>query len=300
MRRFSALGSASVGIALVLALHACGSSGASTTNPAPVDGAVTVEDGDIIEPDGAVTKPDTAKPSKVKATEETVTLGSGATRGYVLSVPKTYDANRKYPLVLALHGDGQTASGFRLFLGLDDISGDDAIVAYPDQSLDLFTPYDQNEDQLMLEAIINAVKGKLSIDPAKVWGLGYSKGAFMVNEIACRKPGLLKAIAAHATGAPQEPRGADGYPICPGVVGLPVMTSEGDRDTEIGADYAAQYWASVNACTTNRQPSTPSVCEKYVGCEAGKPVVFCLAPGVSHYPIWADAAQVSWDFFKTL
>ncbi len=114
----------------------------------------------------------------------------------------------------------------------------------------------------MLQAIINAVKGKRSIDDTKVWGFGYSKGAFMINEIACRKPGLLKAIAAHATGAPQEPQGGDGFPICPGVIGLPVMTSEGDRDTDIGADYAAQYWASVNGCTTNRTPTTPAVCEK--------------------------------------
>lgn len=263
------------------------------------DGATLTEDGAVIDQDGNVIPPDTAKPSKVNVTNEIISV-SGGPRAYVLSVPKTYAAGRKYPLILGLHGDGQDATGFRVSLGLDDIAGDDAILAYPDQALDLFTPYDQNGDQLLIEAVITAVKGKLSIDDAKVWGVGYSKGAFMVNEIACRKPGLLKAIAAHATGAPQEPQGTDGYPICPGVIGLPVMTSEGDRDTGIGADFAANYWASVNGCTGTRAASTPAGCDKFTGCPPGKPVTFCLAPGVSHSPMWREAAQVSWDFFKSL
>lgn len=281
---------------MVLALYACGGDGGGS---GPPDGATVDEDGAVVEPDGGEIPPDAAKPSKVKVTNEQVTV-DGAARAYVLSVPKTYDAARSYPLIVALHGDGQDADGFRVFLGLDDISGDDAVMAYPDQSLDLFTPYAQNSDQMLIEAIITAVKGKLSIDAAKIWGFGYSKGGFMLNEIACRKPGLLKAMTAHAAGTPQEPVGPDGFPQCPGVIGLPVMTSQGDRDQSIGADYAAQYWATINGCSTNRTPTTPAGCEKSTGCPTGKPVTFCTAAGVTHYPIWGSAAQVSWDFFKTL
>lgn len=305
MGRSSTLGViASSGAATVfglIAIYACGGGGAPTSaSPAPPDGATPVAfDGAVADADGSVITPDTAPSSKVSVTNETVTVAGGA-RAYVLSVPTTYAAARKYPLIVALHGDGQDANGFRVFLGLDEISGDDAIMAYPDQAVDLYTPYDQNADQQLIEAVITAVKGKLSIDAAKVWGLGYSKGGFMVNEIACRKPGLLKAMAAHATGAPEEPRGVDGFPQCPGVMGLPVMTSEGDRDVGIGADYAANYWASVNGCSATRTPTTPSSCQKHNACPSGKPVVFCVAPGVSHYPIWRDAAQVSWDFFRTL
>lgn len=298
---FGVLGSISAGAAVVLALYACGDDPAASSSGGATlpDGAKVDEDGAVVDPDSSVTPPDGAKPSKVKVTSEQVTV-AGSPRSYVLSVPKTYDGARQYPFIIALHGDGQTADGFRVFLGLDAISGDDAIMAYPDQALDLYTPYAQNEDQQMIEAIITAVKGKLSIDAAKVWGFGYSKGGFMVNEIACRKPGLLKAMVAHATGAPEETRGPDGFPQCPGVIGLPVMTSMGDRDTGIGADYAASYWASINGCTATKTPSTPAGCEKFSGCGTGKPVIFCLAPNVSHYPIWGAAAQVSWDFFKAL
>jgi polyhydroxybutyrate depolymerase len=297
MRLSSAFGLVSTGIAMFLALYACGgeSGGSSGTTPLP-DGAVVDEDGAIIEPgaDGPVIPPDTAKPSKVDVTNEQVSV-LGGPRSYTLSVPKKYDAARQYPLIIALHGDGQSGDGFRLFLGLDDISGDDAITAYPDQVVDLFAPYDQNQDQQLVEAVINDVKGKRSIDAAKVWAFGYSKGGYIANELACRKPGMFKAMAAHAAGAPQVPAAQ-----CPGIVGLPVMLTEGDKDTAVGASFGASYWATINGCSTSRAPTTPAGCEKYTGCEAGKPVTYCLAAGVSHYPIWTGAAQASWDFFKSL
>jgi polyhydroxybutyrate depolymerase len=221
-------------------------------------------------------------------------------REYVLSVPKTYDSGRQYPLIVALAGDGQDAAGFRVFLGLDDISGDDAIMAYPDQVYDLFTAYAQNEDQQLVEVVISDVKSKYSIDASKVWALGYSKGGFIANEIACRKPGLLKAMANHAAGAPSEPTGTNGYPTCPGVVALPVLQTQGDSDGEIGADYAASYWALVDGCGTTRTPTAPTGCQLVDGCPAKDPVMFCDVAGVSHFPIWSDAAQVSWDFLKGL
>ena len=297
--RFSFLACAPA-VAMVLVVFAC-SSDKVVSNPAVPEGGMQLEDGAIVGPDGEVIMPDgSVKPSKVKATDETVSV-LGTTRQYVLAVPKTYDAARKYPLIIALHGDGQDGASFRAFLQFDDLAGDDAIVAYPYIAPgDLFTPYDTNPDQQLIDATINAVKAKLSIDPAKVWGFGYSKGGFLANEIACRKPGIFKAMAIHAGGAPQEPQGADGFPQCPGVVGLPVIETEGQNDTGIGGDYGAQYWAKINGCGTGRSATTPAACQKSDGCPAGKPVTYCLAPGVSHYPIWGEATAVSWTFFKSL
>jgi poly(3-hydroxybutyrate) depolymerase len=217
-------------------------------------------------------------------------------------VPKTYDANRKYPLIIALHGDGQDGPSFRAFLSFDDVAGDDAIVAYPTGAVDIYTPYDQNADQQLVEATITDVKSKFSIDPTKVWGFGYSKGGFIENEIACRKPGLLTAMAFHAGSSPQAERGPnDPYPVCPGVVGLPILATEGDLDPEVGSSsYGASYWATVNGCSTSRSATTPAPCEQTDGCPADKPVIYCLAAGVNHYPIWDKAVDVSWAFFKAL
>lgn len=289
-------------VAITAAVFACSSTTVQKVNAQPVpEGGMQLDDGAVVDMDGnVIEQPDTSvKPSKVNATDETVTV-LGTSRTYELAVPKTYDASRKYPLIIALHGDGQDGPSFRAFLNFDDLAGDDAIVAYPTGAVDLFTAYDMNPDQLLIEATINDVKSKRSIDDTKIWGFGYSKGAFMLNEIQCRKPGLLKAMAFHAGSAPQEMRGADNYPICPGVTPIPVLATEGDKNTDIGADYAANYWANVNGCATSRSPFTPAGCYKTDGCPAADPVFYCLAAGVTHYPIWDQAATVSWAFYKAL
>src|SRR5262245_52574977 len=92
--------------------------------------------------------------SKMNTTAETVDV-DGTSRNYVLSVPKTYAAGRSYPLVVALHGDGQDAASFRGELGIEGLCGDDAVVAYTDHSEDLFTAYNANNDQRLIEVVIN-------------------------------------------------------------------------------------------------------------------------------------------------
>ncbi len=286
------------------ATSACSSDdngGGSSGKPFVPEGGMITGDGAVVDMDGNVVEQDTStpKPSKVVATVENVDV-LGKTRQFALAVPKSYSAGRKYPLILALHGDGQDGPGFRAFLPFDDIAGDDAIVAYQSGTEDLYTPYDQNSDQLLVEATIAFVKGKFSVDDNKVWGFGYSKGGFLANEIACRKPGMLKAMAVHASGAPEEMRGGDGYPICPGVIGLPVLATNGEFDTGIGGEYAANYWAKNGGCSTSRTPTTPMGCQKYDGCPAGKNVTYCVNAGVGHFPIWNEAAAASWAFFKAL
>ena len=297
-------GSAAAVALAVLTVLACSSTTVqkvASNQPVP-EGGMQLEDGAVIDMDGNVVEPtdtSTTKPSKVTATDETITV-LGTSRTYQLVVPKTYDAARKYPLIIALHGDGQDGPGFRSVLTWDDVAGDDAIVAYPTGAVDLFTAYDTNPDQLLVAATIDDVKSKRSIDPTKIWGFGYSKGAFMLNEIQCRKSGILTAMAFHAGSAPQEMRDGTGYPVCPGVAGLPVLATEGDKNTDIGADYAANYWAMVNGCGGTRSASTPAACYKTDGCPADKPVFYCLAPNVVHYPIWDQAVNVSWAFYKAL
>ena len=280
-------------------LHAC--SDDSTSGGTPTDAAAPNQD-----PDGGSSSPtvdgqapgDAAPPSsKVNTTSETVDV-DGVSREYVLSVPKTYDAGRSYPLIVALHGDGGDASGFVAFSKLDASTGDDAIIAYPNQSVDLFTPYDQNTDQKLIERVIDAVKQKYSIDASKIWGFGYSKGGYQLNEIACKKPGILTAMAIHAGGAPQ-PDG-NGNISCPAAVGLPVFVTHGGNDDPGGGEYCAQYWSSFAGCQGSRSPSTPTICEAYDGCDPGKPVVFCVVPNHPHYPLYPEAAAHSWGWFKTL
>jgi polyhydroxybutyrate depolymerase len=277
-------------------LHACSSDeskssmGGDASTPEEKDDAATGTDQDDGEP-GA---------SQVDTTTESVDV-DGTSRDYVLSVPKNYDASRPYPLILALHGDGQDAKGFVGFSKLEKVTGDKVILAYPDHSEDLFTDYENNTDQKMIEAIIQTLKGRFSIDASKVWGFGYSKGAYQLNEIACKRPGVLKAMAIHAGGAPQtrDPNN-DSIVVCPNAIGLPAFVTHGGNDDPGGGEFGAAYWASRANCKTTRSPTTPDICEAYDGCDPGKPVVFCVVPKQPHYPMYADAAAHSWAWFESL
>lgn len=278
---------------------ACGEDSTAIGDPA------SVTDGGRRDSGTRPNTDDDPSPDGPKVTNETVDVG-GTSRAYVLSVPRTYDEGRSYPLIVALHGDGGTAKDFTVSSGLGPVAGEDAILAYPDQSLDLFTPYDENTDQLMIAAIIDAVKSGYSVDTKKIWGFGYSKGAFQLNEIACKRPGVFTAMAIHAGGAPQS-RDPDNEDVidCPNAVAIATFVEHGESDEETGGaaggKFGADYWAGLANCNVDQlSPSTPDICQAYDGCDAATPVVFCAIPGYGHYPLYENAARDSWSWFKAL
>ncbi len=289
MRSWTPFAAVAAGFAVLLAC-----SEETRTTPS---GPATDDGGGTVKRDGGTAK-DSGGDAPVTTTTESIQV-DGTARRYVLSVPTKYDAKRSYPLIVALHGDGQSADDFVDFSKLEASSGQDAIVAYPDQSVDLFTAYDQNLDQRLIEVMILDLKERFSIDARKIWGFGYSKGAYQLNEIACRKPGLLTAMAIHAGGAPQE-RDENEAVDCPKAIGLATFVAHGSEDDPGGGEFAAQYWASRAHCESTRSPSTPDVCEAYDGCDEGKPVVFCVIPDQPHFPMYDNAAADSWAWFKTL
>jgi polyhydroxybutyrate depolymerase len=296
-----------VAAATVLTVLACSSS--SNPGPAGTSGADGAggDDGAVVDPDGNVVPADSG-PAGVTVTTE-ILAPSG--RDYLLVVPKTYVASRSYPLILVIHGDGGTGSTMRQYHPLDDTTGDAAIVVYPSgtaRTWDLTTAFAQNDDQQYIEAVVAAVKGKYTVDAARVFGVGWSSGAFLVNQLACRRPGLFSAIVSHAGGAPYElPQqlDADGYQKCASGAGVSALMTHGGSDTTVqpdSGDFDAQFWAHLDGCNpdaSTRVDTSPAPCQKHVSCPAGKAVTFCLIPGNNH-GVWAQAISVEWAFLQAL
>ncbi|AKV00788.1 Esterase lipoprotein LpqC [Labilithrix luteola] len=246
---------------------------------------------------------DTAPPSplpKVDVTTETITI-DGTVREYVLAVPKSYDATRAYPLVLVLHGDGGTGPTMRALHTVDDVSGDDAIVAYPsgigthwDQSLDEVN----NSDMHFMRDLVATLKGRYNVDLGRVFGVGYSAGGFMVNQISCRM-GLFRAIASHAGGAPYP---NPPPPDCSTGNLVAALVFHGTADTTVdlsSSTWEAQYWAQRVGCASTTSATNPAPCEAYDTCPADKPVEICIIPGLGHIP-WAEGVKTEWAFFTAL
>jgi polyhydroxybutyrate depolymerase len=284
---------------------AASSSPAGETPPAGSGSSAQTGEG----PPGPAAPP--PPPPTLVVTTESVVVG-GEPRAYVLAVPSTYDKAKTYPLVLALHGDGGDGAGTRAALPIDAVSGQSAIVAYPSGKggwWDLHKAADQNADVAFLTSLVSELKTRFSI--GSVFGTGFSSGAFMVSQLACRRPTLFRGIAPHAGGAPFEPsdptasKWENDYTRCAAQVrgeGPAVIVFHGTADAVVTHDsgaFTATYWAYINTCSDKRTSPAPAPCVAHDACPAGRPVLMCSIPDLGH-GIWSEAASATWAFFSGL
>lgn len=287
--------------------------GAAGTETTPVSGDTRAPGSDGGGGGSSTTEDAAPPPPPFVVTNETVQVW-GKARTFVMVAPRDVVQGKAYPLVFVFHGDGGDGSGMRGWMALENQSGSDAIIVYPDgkdATWDLYTIAPANEDNAFVDAMVLAVKARFTVDETRIFGSGYSSGAFFVNQVACRKGGFFRAIAPNAGGAPQEPN--DGaaskwpgtsYTKCANqTVGVAALVMHGSDDYVVGTGsgtYDARYWAHVNGCDdseSTRTPTTPSPCVQHAGCPSDKRVVYCEIPGIGH-GIWSESAKTTWAFFS--
>lgn len=247
----------------------------------------------------------------VNVTTETVEYG-GVTRTYLLAKPKNYDANTSYPLVLSFHGNPSNAAIQAGGLPFDSVSKTAAVIAYPQALLadesgfsnwDLYTPTDTNADMNWIRGLPAHIATTVNIDTSKVFGFGYSGGAFFLSQFTCRIGDVFKAVSINAGGAPYEAemgygQFGNGCYQCPAAAVATIIT-HGQVDDQVepaSGEYAKTCRATYNGCGDTLSASTPEPCQIVDGCPADKPVKFCFIPGQGHGP-WAQAMTSAWAFF---
>ena len=139
-------------------------------------------------------------------------LHGGLTRTFTLILPPTYVPGQNLPLVLVLHGGGQTATTFiaRNGTGLSSAAAaHNMILCFPDATLrggdngtgweskvddgDPLTPW--VDDVGFLDALSTALEGALGTLPARRYITGFSSGGRMTNFAAARTTKPLAAVA---------------------------------------------------------------------------------------------------------
>ncbi|HVH46980.1 MAG TPA: hypothetical protein VM925_31770 [Labilithrix sp.] len=225
----------------------------------------------------------------------------GKSRSYTLVVPPGYTAGTSYPLVYVLHGHGGTGAKARGSIDLEHAAGGRAIFVYPDGrggGWDLDSPASKNGDVALFDATLALTQSNYCIDLHRVFVAGFSNGAYMANQLGCRRGDRIRAVASHAGGGPYENAGdydEQGHLLCKG---KPVasLVVNGTADTTVApteGQKSIDHWTYANHCSGS-QPTSPQGCVEYQGCT--NRVTACKVPGLGH-GLWGQAARLTWTFF---
>ncbi len=260
-----------------------GDDGGGTTDP---DGGGTPDpDGGGAGADGS--KPNTnpvrsvgcgkaAKASPAAGDKHSVKVGA-KTRTFLEYIPAGYDVNKNYPLLFTLHGIGATGQEMSEYVEMQKETAGQAVVVFPDGSGGNWDT-GGTTDLDFFDAMIDDVAARLCINQQRVYALGFSYGAYMVNHLGCKRADRIRAIAAADGGFGDNPAGC-------GQTAAIVYHRTDDNDESVANGRAARdKWLSIDKCgtTTTKLASTTNTakfgslgCVEYQGCAASAQVAWC-------------------------
>jgi polyhydroxybutyrate depolymerase len=190
-----------------------------------------------------------------------------AGRPYGFKVPTGYVSGTPTPLVVLLHGYGASGAGQESYFQLGVIADEQTFLyATPDGTVDAVGAEFWNADDACcdffgsgvddvgyLNAMIDDISSKYTVDPKRIFVVGHSNGAFMSHRLACELSGRVAAIAALA-GAVWN----DGTKCNP-TSAVSVLDVHGDADAVVGYGGGAVAAGLVApGVPAKTQPSYPS------------------------------------------
>jgi polyhydroxybutyrate depolymerase len=254
-------------------------------------------------------------------------------RPYGLKVPTGFDGRHRVPLVVLLHGYTASGASQASYFGLiAEADKEGFLLAYPDGTRDPMGNRFWNatdaccdffhsgvDDVAYLDAMIDEIAARYPVDPARVFLVGHSNGAFMAHRYACDRAARVAAIVTLAgmTWTDQGRCGA-GSPVS-------VLHVHGRNDGTInyngGATPEGAYpgavatvgdWAAKDGCNgslaaTGRKldldrtiAGDETVEEAYSGCPPGAAVDLWTIEGGGHVPAFNENwAGSIWAYMAT-
>jgi len=253
-----------------------------------------------------------------------------ADRPYGLKVPAGYDGSHPVPLVVLLHGYGSNGAQQAGYFGLP-AEADKAgfLLAYPDGTRDRLSRRFWNatdaccdffhsgvDDVAYLDAVIAEISSKYPIDPARIYVVGHSNGAFMAHRYACDRASKVAAIVTLAGMQWKDPG------KCPAGSPVSLLHVHGRNDMTIsyeggatpegaypGAVETVDEWAAKDGCTgalgvTGRKldldqsiPGAETDEATWSGCPSGVADSLWTIEGGGHVPAFnGNWAPAIWDF----
>lgn len=285
--------------------------GGAAESPTATGSDASVEAGDPRDPDASAIVEDSSQPDSSEVSLPTRSIGcgkgesevgvlktvtvDGAERSFVLYVPADYDPQRAYPMVATFHGIGATGPEMADFIKMQDYSAGNAIVVFP-SAVNGAWDLAGETDLKFFDALLDDVKSTHCVNEQRVFALGFSYGAYMVNHLACRRP-TLRAVAPAAGGFARETD-------CRKTAALIYHRDDDDNESVQNGRNARDEWVRINGCAESSKPVSKFGleglgCIQYDNCAPGKPVVWCedSTPSEYHHDLRDVYRTPIWNWF---
>jgi polyhydroxybutyrate depolymerase len=223
-------------------------------------------------------------------------------RSYVLHLPSDM-GGRSLPLIVGFHGGGATPWGFEAVTRLaEEAVRMGFVVAYPIGYKRSWSGGDFGgrahrdgvDDLDFIAHLLDDLSAHVSIDPRRIYAVGWSSGGKFTLRLACEMAERIAAIAVVGSGL-----GTDQIPVRPVTLILlhgtadtfhPFYGGEGGHPVaigvqQVGAPETARRWSEFNGCSertevTYRKGSATA--STYVGCRPDAEVVLFTIEGMGH------------------
>jgi polyhydroxybutyrate depolymerase len=216
---------------------------------------------------------------------------NGKARTYVLFVPTGYDPKKSIPLIFAWHSSGADGAESRRYYKLEPVTGDGAIIVYPDGLNGAWDLSANGVDMKFFDLLLESISKDYCVDQARVFSTGYSFGGMMSNSLACSRGSKLRAFA------PMAGAFFDGTKSC--ATPVPAWIAHGTNDNLVSyasGQAARDIWLKTNGCGTTTMPTSPSPCVAYQCSKSS--VTWCVH---SDGHVWPNfASKGVWAFFTSL
>jgi len=232
--------------------------------------------------------------------EHTFTVGERERR-YILRMPSGYSADRAWPLVFALHGNGGNPGYWDGTSGDRDIRSvleEEAVLVIAHAIGGNWRDYDApreswpariEEELEYFDTIIEEMKGSLCIDEQAMFSMGFSGGGSFSGVLGCRRTDI-RGIAVGGSVIYFDTEECVGTPAAWITIGTEELTDSRAAYRDFFRDRAG--------CDESTMDTDPDPCVAYDGCGAGTPVHYCQHPGGHVWPGFGSEAM--WGFFSSL
>jgi len=243
----------------------------------------------------------------------------GRLRNYMVYLPNSYTGSTNFPLVIYLHCYGWTAQQGMNYTSLNQVAdASDFIVVYPSAIPNWNSGIGDNpswptpnvDDVGFINALIDTMSNRYSIDLERIYACGYSNGGMMSYKLACQLSHRIAAIAS-VGGVISTNTAANFNPLR----AMPVLQIHGTSDPWVpingstgwhSVDQTLSYWTSFNDCvqadTTilpDLDPTDGCTVEKttYTNCSDNSNVVYYKVINGGH--TWPGAGPPGYSAGRT-